>query len=80
MKKLQITYFAILREERGTSIEDLATTATTPRELYSELRLRHQFSLPLERLRVALNGEFASWDAPLSDGTKVALIPPVAGG
>lgn len=80
MPKLQITYYAILREQRGASTEELETTASTPRELYVELAERHRFSLPIDRLRVAINGEFASWDTSLSPGAKLALIPPVAGG
>lgn len=80
MIKLQITYYAILREQRGVPSEELETAANTARELYAELRTRHKFSLPIDRLRVAINGEFASWDAPLSTGAKLALIPPVAGG
>ena len=80
MVKLQITYYAILREQRGLSSEEIETPATTARELYAELSARYNFSLPLDRLRVAINGEFASWDAPLDSGAKLALIPPVAGG
>ena len=32
--KLQIQYFALLREQRGLSDETLETTAATPTELY----------------------------------------------
>jgi sulfur-carrier protein len=80
MPKLQITYFAILREQRGAATETIETSASTARALYAELQAKHRFSLPAERLRIAIDGEFASWDAPLRDGQQLALIPPVAGG
>lgn len=78
--KIHVSYFALLREQAGVSSEEIETTAKTARALYADLLTRHRFSLPLERLRVAINGEFASWDTPLATGAKLALIPPVAGG
>jgi len=80
MKTVQVQYFAILREQRGRSTETCATEATTAAELYAELKARHGFSLPAERLRVALNDEFAPWNAALHEGDALVFIPPVAGG
>ena len=80
MKTVHIQYFALLREQRGVGQETLATAAATAGELYAELRSRHGFTLPADRLRVAVNGEFAPWDAPLADGVELVFIPPVAGG
>lgn len=80
MKTVRVQYFALLREQRGQTGESLATAAATPAELYTELRARHGFTLPAERLRVAVNDEFAPWDAPLREGDALAFIPPVAGG
>lgn len=80
MKTLRVQYFALLREQRGLAREELQSTAATPAELYAELRTRHGFTLEGRQLRVALNGEFAAWDRPLTDGTEVVFIPPVAGG
>ena len=77
---IHVQYFAILREQRGLSRETLATTAATAVELYTELQARHGFSLPADRLRVAINDEFTTWSAPLRDGASVVFIPPVAGG
>ena len=48
--------------------------------LYAELADRHNFSLPLSSLRVALNGEFVDPLTPLEEGCEVVFIPPVAGG
>lgn len=80
MKTLKVLYFAVLREQRGLAEEILTTTAPTAAELYAELRARHQFTLPEECLRAALNAQFAPWTAELRDGDELAFIPPVAGG
>ncbi|MBW8780704.1 MAG: MoaD/ThiS family protein [Verrucomicrobia bacterium] len=80
MKTLRVQYFAILREQRGQAEETLSTTAGDAAALYEELRAKHGFTLPVARLRAAVNGEFAAWPAPLKDGDEVVFIPPVAGG
>jgi molybdopterin converting factor subunit 1 len=80
MPKLHIEYFAILREQRGQTVETLETMATTPGALYDELRARHGFSLTGERIRAAVNDEFVAADMLLQDGDRVVFIPPVAGG
>lgn len=80
MKTVLVLYFAALREQRGLHEEHLDTEANTPRELYAELYGRYSFSLPPERLRVAVNDTFCPWDTGLREGDAVAFIPPVAGG
>ncbi|MEO7597377.1 MAG: MoaD/ThiS family protein [Opitutus sp.] len=80
MITISTQYFAILREQRGLAHETIQTAAPTPGSLYSELRERHHFTLPLDRIRAAINGEFVPSDAPLADGDEVVFIPPVAGG
>ena len=80
MPSITIQYFAILREQRGLSQETLTTPAVTPGALYEELRARHRFTLPGDRVRAAVNDEFVKADAPLRDGDRVVFIPPVAGG
>jgi molybdopterin converting factor subunit 1 len=80
MPKLTIQYFAILREQRGLSREELDTSAATPRALYEELRARHGFTLPADRIRAAVNGDFVTSDAVLPELATVVFIPPVAGG
>lgn len=78
--RVHIQYFALLREQRGVSEETLETAATNARALYEELKARHRFSLPAERIRAAVNDEFIPAGAPLHDGDRVVFIPPVAGG
>lgn len=79
-KRVSIEYFAVLREHRRLEREDVTTTAVTAAELYEVVRAEH--GLPLERtaLRVAVNDDFSAWDRRLSDGDRIAFIPPVAGG
>ncbi len=79
-KTVRIRYFALLREERGLSDETILTEATTVGQLYNEIRNKHDFSLPLERMSVAINDQFTSWSEQLSDNDNVVFVPPVAGG
>ena len=78
--QLHLQYFALLREQRGLRTETVETAAETPGQLYDELKSRHAFSLPGDRVRAAINGEFVSADGKLKTGDTVVFIPPVAGG
>lgn len=80
MITLHIQYFAILREQRGLTQETLTTSAATPTALYEELRARHGFTLPADRVRAAVNDEFVPPTHALCDGDRLVFIPPVAGG
>jgi molybdopterin synthase sulfur carrier subunit len=80
MINVNVQYFALLREQRGLAQERLTTAAATPDALYGELRERHGFTLPADRVRAAVNEEFVASSAPLRDGDRVVFIPPVAGG
>ncbi len=79
-QRVQVRYFALLREQAGRSAEQLETSAATALELYQELRRRRGLALDPERLRVAVNDEFGDWDTRLSEGDTVAILPPEAGG
>jgi molybdopterin synthase sulfur carrier subunit len=80
MSTVEVQYYAILREQAGLSTERVTTGAATLAALYEELRARHGLSLARAQLRVAVDGEFADWQAPLAAGARVVFIPPVAGG
>ena len=80
MPTLDVHYFAILREQRGLSQEKLTTAAATPVALYEELRARHGFTLPGDRVRAAVNDAFVDAATPLREGDRIVFIPPVAGG
>jgi molybdopterin synthase sulfur carrier subunit len=79
-RTVHVQYFAILREQRGLVEEKLSTAAATPLALYEELRTRHGFTLPGDRIRAAVNDEFVAGSAALGEGDRVVFIPPVAGG
>ena len=78
--RLQIHYYALMREQAGRSEEMLETGAATPADLYGELIARHGFTLGREQLKVAVNSEFCEWSRLLAAGDTVVFIPPVAGG
>lgn len=80
MIKVTVQYFAILREQRGLSKEDISSDAKTARELYAELQSKHKFSLSVDQLKIAINDEFRAWSTTIQSGDHVAFIPPVAGG
>jgi molybdopterin converting factor subunit 1 len=80
MKTITLQYFAVLREQAGSSQEQVETTAATPADLYEQARERHGFTLPRSMLRVAVNDEFCDWTRPLQANDRVVFIPPVAGG
>lgn len=79
MARVTVLYFASLRDAAGCDSEridhadDLAT-------LYRALRARHGFALPIERVRVAMDGAFAAWEDRPHDDAEIAFIPPVSGG
>ena len=77
---IRLEYFALLREQRGLASETVQTAAATARALYQELASAHGFTLGVERVKVAINNEFASWDRALAANDSVVFIPPVAGG
>ncbi len=78
--RIQIRYYALMREQAGRSDESVETSAGTPAELYRDLGTRHPFTLAPEQLKVAVNGEFSDWSRALRPDDVVVFIPPVAGG
>lgn len=76
----RVLYFASLRDRAGMDAEQVQSLATDARGLYTELRARHGFALAEDRLRVAINGNFAAWNQHLHEGDEVVFIPPVSGG
>jgi molybdopterin synthase sulfur carrier subunit len=74
-----VLYFASLREKAGIDSE-IVPLESSLAQLYDRLRERHGFAFAREKLRVAVDGAFADWQAPVRDGAEVAFIPPVSGG
>ncbi|HZH43930.1 MAG TPA: MoaD/ThiS family protein [Lysobacter sp.] len=80
MSRVRVLYFASLRDAAGCADEWVDSAAADLAGLYEQLRARHGFALPRERLRVAVDGAFARWEAALPDGAEVVFVPPVSGG
>ncbi len=80
MTQVKVLYFASLRDAAQVPGETIETEARTLASFYDELRIRHQFTLPRERLRVAVDDVFAKWEDAPRDGSEVVFIPPVSGG
>lgn len=82
--KVNVKYFASIRESLGTGSEALETKAGTLAALRDELIARggaHAQSLARGRaVRVALNQVMSGEDAALVEGCEVAFFPPVTGG
>lgn len=78
--KLNISYFAWLRERAGVETEQFETSATTPAQLWTELDARYDFNTERRHLKVAVNDAFSTWDADLAEGDRIVFIPPVSGG
>jgi molybdopterin synthase sulfur carrier subunit len=76
----RILYFASLRDASGRDAEEVASDTHDARQLYRECKQRYGFAWDADRLRLALNGEFADWDRPLRNGDEIAFLPPVSGG
>jgi molybdopterin synthase sulfur carrier subunit len=80
--RVQVLYFAALRDLAGTASEELALpdSVQTVSDLLAHLEQRETFRGKLSSTRVALNETFSDLGSPLAEGDVVALIPPVQGG
>ena len=82
--KLEVVYFAWVRERIGVPREAVETDAATVAELVTELRAREDrydmaFS-DVSAVRVALDQTLGDFDAPLAGVREVAFFPPMTGG
>jgi molybdopterin synthase sulfur carrier subunit len=82
--KVQLRYFASIREALGTGSETLDTQADTLAALRAELVARGgAYADVLARgrpVRVALNQIMSEEAASLTEGAEVGFFPPVTGG
>ncbi len=79
MASIRVLYFASLRDAAGIESEIVEHDGDL-QSLYLTLREKYGFALPVDRLRVAMDGAFARWHDRPDDGAEVAFIPPVSGG
>ncbi len=84
MKKVELRYFASVREALAKASESTQTEAATLGALRDELIARGEpYASALARgkaVRMALDQLMGSEDLPLHEGCEVAFFPPVTGG
>lgn len=82
--KVQLRFFASIREALGTSSEALETQAASLGALRAELVARGgayaDALAPGRSVRVALNQTMSDETAVLTEGAEVGFFPPVTGG
>ena len=78
--KINIKYFASLREQANKSEEIINTVYTKPTDIYAELKSKYNFSLNVDELKVAVNDCYEDFDYELKEMDTIVFIPPVAGG
>ena len=81
---MRVLYFAWLRERIGLPREEVETGAVTVADLVEELKAREErYAMAfadVSAVRVALDQELSSFDAPLDGVREVAFFPPMTGG
>lgn len=82
--RLDVLYFAWVRERIGLPKERVETDAATVADLVAELAAREEryaaAFADISALRVALDQELAEFSAPLAGVREVAFFPPMTGG
>ena len=82
--RVDVLYFAWLRERIGRGREAVETEAPTVAGLVAELcarEARYEAAFAdMRAVRVAVDQEMAGLDAPLAGAREVAFFPPMTGG
>ncbi len=82
--KLDVLYFAWLRERIGLPRETVETEAATVADLVAELRGREErYALAfsdMAAVRVAVDQDLSDLEASLSGVREIAFFPPMTGG
>lgn len=81
---VDVLYFAWVRERIGLPRERIDTQAVTVADLVAELVAREEryaaAFADTSSLRVALDQQLSSFDAPLAGVREIAFFPPMTGG
>jgi sulfur-carrier protein len=81
---IRVLYFAWIRERIGKPGEELDSTAADVAGLVAELRLREPryaaAFADMASVRVAVDQQIATLQAPLAGVREVAFFPPMTGG
>lgn len=75
--QVKLLAFAQARDQLGF---DERMVTCQPEESPRAILARIAPGLRVESMRVAVDQEYQSWDAPLGGASEIALIPPVSGG
>lgn len=82
--KLEIRYFAWLRERVGTGHETVETAASSVAGLIEELRAMdeaHAYAFSdVRAIRAAVDQDLVDLDADIAGAREVAFFPPMTGG
>jgi len=82
--KIDIVYFAWVRERIGIPRENIETSAVTVGELVEQLKTREDryaaAFADVSAIRVALDQELTDIEAPIKGMREVAFFPPMTGG
>lgn len=82
--KIDVLYFAWLRERIGVPREQVDTDATTVRDLVTELAAMDEWHgaafADMSAVRCAVDQELVDLDAALNNAREVAFFPPMTGG
>lgn len=78
---IEVLYFARIAEQTGTRAETQALTAPIEAGAWLTALVRRYPGLePIDRLKIAINQEYAGRTALIHPGDEVALFEPVTGG
>ncbi|NQU40352.1 MAG: MoaD/ThiS family protein [Lentisphaerae bacterium] len=78
--KINVTYYAMFREQAGCGGEVVDGGNGDAVDLFESLKATHGLSMARAEVRLAVNDAFVDWSTPLHEGDSVVFIPPVAGG
>ncbi len=82
MKTITVELFGRLKDQLGFVQRRYQTESATVADLWQEIVSQSAVNGKLEQhsIRPAVNDEFARWDQPVSEGDRIAFLPPSAGG
>jgi molybdopterin synthase sulfur carrier subunit len=78
--RINVLYFARLKQDTGLAEESVEMEGSTVRELYTQCQSLHGLSHRFEDIRAATNDAFCDGDTLLKNGDTVAFMPPMSGG
>ena len=79
--RLKLRYFAFIRELVGAAEGDIELPeGSTVDDMLETVKRHHGRLRDVDRILVAVNGEYVNTRTRLTDGDVAALFPPVSGG